>query len=248
MTVIITMAGAGSRFRNHGCDVPKYMIKARGYTLFEWSISSLVNFFDDHFIFACLSEHDQNWIRQRAVDFGVKKVSIASRPSISLGQAETAYDVIHLAENGRPVWIFNIDTYIANGLSPLDLSGYQGCVYVFESRNPSMSFVKYNETGEVVDIAEKVPISNWATVGLYGFESAALYQQLYTEAYLDGELDEFGGERYVAPIYKMLLKSGNLVCAPKLDLAAVNVLGTPLEVLRFDPFVELANASVINRF
>jgi len=239
MTVIITMAGAGSRFRNHGCEVPKYMIKARGYTLFEWSIGSLVNFFDDHFIFACLYEHDQNWIRQRALDFGVKEVSIASRSSISLGQAETAYDVIHLAEYGQPLWIFNIDTHIVQGVSPLDLSGYQGCVYVFESKNPSMSFVKYNENGQVVDLAEKVAISNWATVGLYGFESGALYQQLYTEAYLAGELEEFEGERYIAPIYKKLLKSGSLVCAPKLDLAAVNILGTPNDVLKFDPLVEL---------
>ena len=160
MTVIITMAGAGSRFRNHVCGVPKYMVRARGYTLFEWSLRSLANFYDEHFIFACLNEHDHNWIRERAVDLGVKKVCIAPRSSISLGQAETAYDVIHLADYKQPVWIFNIDTYIAHGVSPLDMAGYQGCVYVFECRNPSMSFVKYDESGEVIDIAEKIAISN----------------------------------------------------------------------------------------
>jgi len=111
-----------------------------------------------------------------------------------------------------------------------------------------MSFVKYNENGNVVDLAEKVAISNWATVGLYGFESAALYKQLYTEAYLAGGIEEFGGERYIAPIYKLLLKSGKLVCAPKLDLEAVNVLGTPKEVLRFDPFVELGSTALMNGF
>lgn len=239
MTVIITMAGAGSRFRNHGCHVPKYMVRARGHTLFEWSLKSLVSFFDDHFIFACLNEHDHTWIRERAVDLGLKRVSIAPRSSISLGQAETAYDVIHLANLEDPVWIFNIDTYIMQGISPLDMAGYQGCVHVFQSVNPSMSFVKYGESGDVIDLAEKVVISNWATVGLYGFESAALYQRLYSEAYLDRELDEIGGERYIAPIYKILLKSGSLVCAPRLDLAAVNILGTPMDVLRFDPLVEL---------
>ena len=237
--MIITLAGAGTRFRNYGCEVPKYMVRARGHTLFEWSLGSLVNFFDDHFIFACLNEHDHTWMRERAFDLGVKRVTIAPRSSISLGQAETAYDVMHLADFASPIWIFNIDTYIMHGISPFDMAGYQGCVYVYESVNPSMSFVKYNEDGEVVDLAEKVVISNWATVGLYGFGSAELYQRLYSEAYLDRELDEVEGERYIAPIYKILLKSGNLVCAPRLDLSAVNILGTPMEVLRFDPLVKL---------
>ena len=41
MTVIITMAGLGSRFYKAGYDCPKYMIEARGKTLFEWSMDSL---------------------------------------------------------------------------------------------------------------------------------------------------------------------------------------------------------------
>jgi len=235
MTVVITMAGAGSRFRNWGDDVPKHMIRARGHTLFEWSMRTLEKFFDHHFIFACSCDHDTHWIKYQAAHLGVKNVSIAPRRSISFGQAETAFDVMHLADSHEPVWIFNIDTYIKHGVSPLDISGYQGCAHVFESRNSSMSFVKYDDDGEVIDFAEKIPISNWATVGLYGFESADLYHRFYTEAYLDGRVEEVGGERYIAPIYKLLLKAGKSVCAPKLELAAVNILGTPTEVLRFDP-------------
>ena len=41
MTVIITMAGKGSRFREAGYDCPKFMIEAKGKTLFEWSLDSL---------------------------------------------------------------------------------------------------------------------------------------------------------------------------------------------------------------
>ena len=41
ITVIITMAGLGTRFRKAGYQVPKYMIEAKGKTLFEWSLDSL---------------------------------------------------------------------------------------------------------------------------------------------------------------------------------------------------------------
>ena len=44
LTVLITMAGLGSRFRKVGYTVPKYQIEAHGKTLFEWSMESLKGF------------------------------------------------------------------------------------------------------------------------------------------------------------------------------------------------------------
>ena len=44
MTIVITMAGLGSRFKKAGYTVPKYMIEAHGKTLFEWSMESLSGF------------------------------------------------------------------------------------------------------------------------------------------------------------------------------------------------------------
>ena len=39
--IVITMGGLGSRFRKIGYQIPKYMIEAKGKTLFEWSLMSL---------------------------------------------------------------------------------------------------------------------------------------------------------------------------------------------------------------
>lgn len=238
MTVIVTMAGAGSRFRLLGYETPKYMIRARGKTLFEWSMTSLQKFFDQKFIFACLDEHDADWIKQSAITLGINYFEVAPRPSISLGQAQTAYDVIGRADSNEHLWIFNIDTYIEEGLSPSDILGYQGCVHVFESTNPGMSFVRYNKNQEVVELAEKKVISNWATVGVYGFEGANLYSQLYQQAYLAGSVQEIGGERYIAPMYQLLLGVGGRISAPKLVSSAVHILGTPQEVVSFDPMAK----------
>ena len=41
LDIVITMGGLGSRFREAGYTVPKYMIEAKGKTLFEWSLISL---------------------------------------------------------------------------------------------------------------------------------------------------------------------------------------------------------------
>ena len=44
MNIIITMAGLGTRFKKAGYNEPKYMIKAKEKTLFEWSMESLKGF------------------------------------------------------------------------------------------------------------------------------------------------------------------------------------------------------------
>jgi dTDP-glucose pyrophosphorylase len=246
VTVVVTMAGAGARFRTQGYQVPKHMIRARGRTLFEWSMDSLKEFSDQHFVFACLDEHDLVWIERQAAAMGFRQVTLAPRPKLSLGQAETAYDVMSRVDPHEVVWIYNIDTYIEQGLSPNDINGYQGCVHVFHSMNPAMSFVRFDHNDQVVELAEKKVISNWATVGVYGFETAKLYRQLYEASYQDRLVQEVSGERYVAPMYQLLLNSGGRVTAPMLDLSAVSILGTPQEVLHFDPSVKPPYGSAIH--
>jgi NDP-sugar pyrophosphorylase family protein len=234
MSVIITMAGAGSRFSRAGYSVPKYMIHARSRTLFDWSMQSLCAFHDHEFVFACLQGQDESWIRKRALHNGIRNVKVVARQDISLGQAHTAQDVVSHVDPNEAVWIYNIDTYIQQGIEPHHLDGYEGCLHVFESNSPAMSYVRMDGHGNVVQIAEKVVISQWATAGIYGFASAQLFSQSYRQTYGAAMST---GEHYVAPLYQTLLQMGARIHAPKLQLSDVHVLGTPEEVAQFDPAI-----------
>ena len=235
MTVLITMAGAGSRFLSQGYKVPKFMIKARDRSLFEWSLLSLKKFYDQKFIFACLAEHDANWIIEHAKILGISKACVTSRSKMSLGQAQTAYEALSTSNDSDSLLIYNIDTYIEKGLTPDWGVKYHGYVPVFESIHPGMSFVKYNSEGEVEQIAEKQRISKWATIGAYGFRSIDFYKRLYEHSYLHGGIRMVLGEQYIAPMYQLLLSKGQAIYAPQIDISSVHVLGTPEEVLQFDP-------------
>ena len=57
---VITMAGLGSRFRKVGYNVPKFMIEAKGKTLFEWSMESLKNFRGDDVKYIFISRKEDN--------------------------------------------------------------------------------------------------------------------------------------------------------------------------------------------
>jgi hypothetical protein len=236
MTVLITMAGLGSRFKERGYLPPKFRIMARGRTLMDWSLLSLQAFFGQRFIFACLNEEDGYWIRSTAEALGVADVVIAKRTGISRGQAETAFDALAHADLRQPLWIYNIDTSVVpNAMCPEDLGTAVGCVPVFHCSELNMSYVRHGSGDDVIEIAEKQRISSWATVGLYGFHSAAYFAEHYKEAYNRGRIRITHREYYVAPIYELALIQGERVVAPRLETRDVNILGTPAQILAFDP-------------
>ena len=236
MTVLITMAGLGSRFKEKGYLTPKFRIMARGRTLMDWSLMSLRAFFGQRFVFACLDQEDEEWIRAAAVASGIADVVVAKRTGLSRGQAETAVDALVHVDMSEPLWIYNIDTFVSpNAMCPEDLATAIGCVPVFPCSEPNMSFVRFGLGNDVIEIAEKRPISRWATVGLYGFHCAARFAEYYREAYDHGRVRLMNGERYIAPIYELLLIRGEHVVAPRLESDDVVILGTPTQVLAFDP-------------
>lgn len=199
MTVLITMAGMGSRFSREGFTVPKYKVRARGRTLFEWSMLSLSSFFGQRFILATLAGEDHEWLLSMTASMGISDAVVVPRPALSSGQAETALDALGAATADEALWIYNIDTYVADGMHAGDMGDADGCIHVFPSQHPGMSYVHYGPTGEVDQVVEKRVISEWATVGMYGFASPAHFDQAYSRTFSRGDEALVGGGTLCGP-------------------------------------------------
>ena len=79
MDIIITMAGLGSRFRKVGYNCPKYMIEAKGKTLCDWSMDSLVDYNKhvDRYVFVVRAEdHAEEFIKKHCAAYGIHDVKI----------------------------------------------------------------------------------------------------------------------------------------------------------------------------
>ena len=234
MSVVISMAGLGSRFTKAGYQQPKYKILVKGKTLFEWSMLSMKDFFNNHFIFACLDDADFEWIEKISNSIGITNYSFHIRDRVSRGQAETVYDAINLLTKDDELWIYNIDTYVESGIQKTDIGDAYGCLHVSYSTAKNMSFVDYDENGKVSKVVEKKQISTWASVGTYGFASVDLFRKIYKKSYLSEITNEVSGERYIAPMFDIMLNMGLDIVAPKLDQSCVHILGTPEDVEKFD--------------
>lgn len=232
MTIIITMAGLGMRFRKAGYDCPKYMIEAKGKTLFDWSMDSLVGYNKtvSKYIFVVRKEDDsEKFIREHMAEYGISDIEIVSIDYMTDGQATTCMLAIPRCEPNEEILIYNIDTYVEPyEMKYEDISG-DGHIPCFHADGDHWSFVKLDENGNVIEVKEKERISDNCTLGAYYFRSASLFRRMYEEYYTDDSKME-KNEKYVAPIYNYMIEKGMKVTISILDAQKVHVLGTPEEL------------------
>lgn len=235
ITVIITMAGLGSRFRKAGYNCPKYMIEAKGKTLFEWSLGSLTAY-NNHvskYVFVVRKEDcSQDFIRLQCEKLNIKHFNIIELNYMTDGQATTCMKAIPYCDPEDAILVYNIDTYVEPyEMKYEDISG-DGHIPCFHAEGDNWSFAKLDECGKVIEIREKKRISDNCTLGAYYFSSAKLFSELYKEYYVGG-INIEKNEKYIAPLYNQMIKKGLSVTISIVDSAKVHVLGTPEELQEF---------------
>ena len=234
MTVVITMAGAGSRFKAVGYTEPKYEIIAHQKSLLEWWLHSLQDFFDsDRFIFIVQKQDNAtSFIKKICAKLNIASVSIMEIDGITDGQATTAMVASEVWTIRSALLIYNIDTYV----EPLEINYSQikgdGFIPCFAGAGDHWSFVKVDSNNRAIEVREKVRISENCTVGAYYFKTCELYEKLYREYYVNSSNME-KKEKYVAPLYNHLIAKGGEVYISIIKDTSVHVLGTPDELKQF---------------
>jgi hypothetical protein len=235
-TMAITMAGLGSRFAKAGFARPKYEIEVLGRSLFDWSMLGLRDFAAAgwEFRFAARGGTGADaFLRDRCAALGLGRPKVLELDGVTDGQATTALRLAEAAPAERPLAIFNIDTFLAPGaVGPDRAAGLDGWLPCFPAPGEGWSFARLDAEGRVVELREKLRISDHATVGLYWFASAEGYREAYRR-YYDDLANEEKGERYVAPLYNQLIRDGARVGISLLALNQVGMLGTPEQVAAF---------------
>lgn len=232
ISIIITMAGLGTRFQREGYTKPKYEILAKGKTLFRWSLISLKKFLNDEneIIFITLkSNNSKSFIESQMIYFKNIKWKMIELDLVTKGQAETVMYCEKFLNPLNPILIYNIDTYVnPDYIKPSDYN-FKSWIPYFKTNKKNFSFIEVNEEGKVINVKEKEKISNMASVGLYGFESFESFKLIYSEFYRQKD----NNERYIAPMYNLLIAMGKEIEICSIPESEVNILGTPEELKEF---------------
>ncbi len=226
------MAGEGKRFIDAGYKIPKYLIKVKDKTLFEWSLNSLPLELAKKVIFILLDEHEKKHKVSKYIDsifsdyINIEYLFLKEQ---TRGQTETVFkakDKINL--NNRLI-IFNIDTNFYSSTLKTNLQKKcDGLVGVFHSNDVKFSYAKIDKE-KVLETAEKKVISNNALTGLYMFNNPLSFLEAAEKSF-QMKLT-INNEYYIAPLYNFLIQKNKYIIIDRVD--NINILGTPSELERF---------------
>ena len=231
MNVIIPMAGRGKRFEDAGYSFPKPLIDVNGKPMIQIIIENL-NLTAKH-IFICQGEHVQKFAIHDLMNLLKPDSEIISLNEITQGAAETVLKAKDLINNDDELIIANSDQWIdwnpQHFLSFMRKKDADGGIVTFISTHPKWSYVRINDENLVEEVAEKRPISNIATVGIYyykhGKDFVKAAEQMMTKNI------RTNNEFYVAPVFNEMIASGKKIHI--YPIAEMKGLGTPEDLLRF---------------
>jgi len=210
MKIVVPMAGRGSRFAEKGVQTPKPLIQIAGQPMVYWAINSLIEIPHTEIIFIALKEYEHDYqvsTLLRGIVPGPQRLILLDE--ITQGQLCTVLAARDQIATDEDVLIASADTCILSNLSweiahkALDC---KGIISVADMPGDRWSFARTDENGRVVEVAEKVRISNYASTGLYYFSNGREFVKLADEMIDNGEKTR--GEYYVIPLYQKYIQRG----------------------------------------
>lgn len=210
MNIVMPMAGRGSRFNGSNYSAPKPLINVMDKPMFIHSLQSIKNVEFDQLIIVALSEHDKNFNLKKLIDQYLTDVPVelVLIDEVTEGQLCTILKARYLFDLKKPILITSSDTIVISDLASdiKNLSNdISGLISVADMPGEQWSFAKTDEQGIVIEVTEKVKISDNASTGLYYFSHAGEFLTHADE--LIEKRERTKGEFYVMPVYKNYIKN-----------------------------------------
>ena len=201
MNVLIPMAGAGSRFEQAGYTFPKPLIDVNGKPMIQRVVEN-INIDATH-IFIVQKSHYEKYSLQHTLNLISPGCKIVQVDGVTEGAACTTLLAKEYINNDNPLVLANSDQYVDWDSSQYMYScmtdDIDGSILTFNSTHPKWSYAKTNDQGFVTEVAEKKPISENATVGIYFWKKGKDYVKC-AESMIEKNI-RVNNEFYVCPVY-----------------------------------------------
>lgn len=210
MKIVIPMAGEGSRFAKEGYTFPKPLIDVNGKPMIQVVVDNLK--FDAEYIFLVRTEH---LTKYEGLETTLSRITngrykIVEVDRLTEGAACTVLLAKNYINNDEDLLIANSDQVIEYSPENFNylknFTNADGIVFTFRAVHPKWSFVKTNFHGVVTEVAEKNPISDIATCGIYWYRKGSEFVSC-AENMIEKNI-RVNNEFYIAPVYNELIHFG----------------------------------------
>jgi len=256
MNIIIPLGGKGERFLKEGYTDPKALIPIFGKTMIQYVIDNLNIYSEDKITIIYNKDLDKtenffpNFILEKYPNLNIQLIKLDRNTA---GAAETLYigldyilenqkdELNKLKEiNSQKCVILDCDTFYTEDILTKFRAEQSNAVFYTEKLNepPIYSYIELGDNSKIINIAEKVKISNNANTGCYAFQDIVTLRK-FCKKILDEKIT-FNGECYTSCVISSMIKEGEPFVGCKLDSSCVFSLGTPKEL---NAYIEYVNAN-----
>tara|TARA_R110001592_G_scaffold12579_8_gene59685 strand:+ start:8206 stop:9570 length:1365 start_codon:yes stop_codon:yes gene_type:complete len=211
LTVLIPMAGAGSRFQQAGYTFPKPLIDVKGKPMIQVVTDNLN--IKANYVYVVQKEHREKYNLDTLLNLITPKCKIVEVSGVTEGAACTALLAKKYIDNDSPLFFANSDQYVEwdsnEFLYKMNETDADGGIVTFKATHPKWSFAKVNKQGLVTEVAEKNPISDTATVGYYYWKKGSDFVK-YADQMIDKDI-RVNKEFYVCPVFNEAIKDGKKI-------------------------------------
>ncbi len=210
LNIVIPMAGRGSRFANAGYSLPKPLIPIHGKPMIELVINNLQPSVDHKFIFLCLREHVEKYQIDQQLLKWAPRAKVISFDHVTEGAACTVLLAKNEIDSDSPLMIANsdqwVDVSIDDYLKKMNNPDCDGLIMTMTAHDPKWSYVRVDKNARIIEVVEKVVVSDEATVGIYNYRRGSDFVRA-AEQMIERNL-RVNEEFYVAPVYNQLIEEG----------------------------------------
>jgi HAD superfamily hydrolase (TIGR01509 family) len=210
LNVLIPMAGEGSRFSQAGYTFPKPLIEVRGEPMIKVVVDNLN--VEAHFIFIVRKWQYEKYNLGAMLNLIAPGCDVIVTDGLTEGAACTALLADYLIDYDVPLLIANSDQFVEFSSAEFLYSigeHVDGSIVTFKNTHPKWSYVKKANDGFVTQVAEKNPISDEATVGIYYWSKGSDFVK-YARQMIDDNI-RHNNEFYIAPVYQQAINDGKKI-------------------------------------
>lgn len=245
INVVIPAAGKGSRFSQAGWKKPKPFIDVNGLPMISRVIKNVTP--EDSFVNLLFNVNDIENNQSIVNALSKSSQSIIKVDKITEGTACTVLLAREQINNDRPLLIANSDQLVDFNVNNFIKDCYQrnldGSILVFKDiyKDPKWSFAKINKAGHVEEVAEKKPISDLATVGIYFFTKGSSFVNAAIDMIVNN--DRVNNEFYTCPVYNYMIKNSAKIGIYEIDQNSMHGLGTPDDLESYLSYIDAPESS-----
>ncbi|MCI8285828.1 MAG: nucleotidyltransferase [Firmicutes bacterium] len=211
MNIIIPIGGP--RKNNEGTEYVRSLQEIQRKTIIQRVFESLDSISAAHFIVVMKKEDVKNYHLDSIVKLLRPEAEILVTDGETKGAACTCMLAIDKIDLNKPLLIVGSDQLINinldNVLHKFQEKRSDGGLIIFDDIHPRWSYVKIDENENVIEAAEKRPISRNACAGFYYYRRAEFFMNAAQKMILKNA--SVNGQYYICPTYNELVLEQKII-------------------------------------